>query len=163
MRDIAKKQDALEAKEAEEKARNNGLTERERAELETKRAEIARIEARTLMSEERTARESAAKRPASTVHPSGPRRLFTDPRCDRRNASGINEMVAKLAERTDNADKLLREIAKNVQEGKKTRIDPALSEEVKKLLRRVTSPDQCLPRIPPLIQVYWLAAVSGAV
>ena len=44
-------------------------------------------------------------------------------------------MVAELAERTDKADKLLQEIAKNVQEGKKTRLDPALSEEVKKLLR----------------------------
>lgn len=57
MREIAKKQDSLEAKEAAEKARNHGLTDREKAELETKRAEIARIEARTLMSEERTARE----------------------------------------------------------------------------------------------------------
>lgn len=46
-------------------------------------------------------------------------------------------MVAKLAERTDKADKLLQEIAKNVQEGKKTRLDPALSDEVKKLLRCV--------------------------
>ncbi|TKA52568.1 hypothetical protein B0A53_04578 [Rhodotorula sp. CCFEE 5036] len=105
MREIAKKQDSLEAKEAAEKARNHGLTDREKAELETKRAEIARIETRTLMSEERTAR--------------------------------INEMVAKLAERTDKTDRLLQEIAKNVQDGKKTRLDPALSEEVKKLLSGV--------------------------
>ncbi|BGP56795.1 hypothetical protein JCM8202v2_004426 [Rhodotorula sphaerocarpa] len=105
MRDIARKQDALEAKEAQEKARNNGLTSREVAELEIKRAEIARIEARTLMSEERSAR--------------------------------INEMVAKLAEKTERADRLLEQIAKNVQEGKKTALDPALSEEVKRLLSGV--------------------------
>ncbi|POY74481.1 hypothetical protein BMF94_2480 [Rhodotorula taiwanensis] len=105
MRDIARKQDAYEAKETAEKMGNTGLTDREAAELEVKRAEIARIEARTLMSEERTAR--------------------------------INEMVAKLAERTEKADQLLKEIAQNVQEGKKTQIDPALSEEVKKLLTGV--------------------------
>lgn len=63
MRDIARKQDALEAKEAQEKARNNGLTSREVAELEIKRAEIARIEARTLMSEERSTRECPISNP----------------------------------------------------------------------------------------------------
>lgn len=49
-------------------------------------------------------------------------------------------MVAKLAEKTERADRLLEQIAKNVQEGKKTALDPALSEEVKQLLRCVIPP-----------------------
>lgn len=61
--------------------------------------------------------------------------------------AGINEMVARLAERTDKADRLLQEIAKNVQDGKKTRLDPALSEEVKKLLRCATACFSFLIRI----------------
>lgn len=126
MRDIARKQDAFEAKEAAEKMRNNGLTDREAAELEVKRAEIARIEARTLMSEERTARACSL----GSYSFCGAYRLAP---------TGINEKVAKLAERTEKADQLLKEIAQNVQEGKKTQIDPALSEEVKKLLTCVRS------------------------
>lgn len=49
-------------------------------------------------------------------------------------------MVAKLAEKTERADRLLEQIAKNVQEGQKTALDPALSEEVKQLLRCVIPP-----------------------
>ena len=46
----------------------------------------------------------------------------------------INELVARLAQRTDKTDALLAEIAKNVKDGKTTKMDPALSNEVKKLL-----------------------------
>ena len=46
----------------------------------------------------------------------------------------INELVAQLAQRTDKTDALLAEIAKNVKDGKTTKMDPALSNEVKKLL-----------------------------
>lgn len=43
-------------------------------------------------------------------------------------------MVAALAAKTEKADSLLAQIAKNVQEGKTTTMDPALSDEVKRLL-----------------------------
>lgn len=43
-------------------------------------------------------------------------------------------MVAKLAEKSDKADALLREVAQNVKDGKKTTMDPALTDEVKRLL-----------------------------
>jgi len=46
----------------------------------------------------------------------------------------INELVAQLAQRTDKTDALLSEIAKNVKDGKSSKMDPALSNEVKKLL-----------------------------
>ena len=46
----------------------------------------------------------------------------------------INELVAQLAQRTDKTDALLAEIAKSVKDGKTTKMDPALSNEVKKLL-----------------------------
>lgn len=46
----------------------------------------------------------------------------------------INEMVAALAAKTEKADSLLAQIAKNVEEGKTTTMDPALSDEVKRLL-----------------------------
>lgn len=49
-------------------------------------------------------------------------------------SAGINEMVAKLAEKSDKADALLREVAQNVKEGKQTTMDPALTDEVKRLL-----------------------------
>ncbi|GJN92728.1 hypothetical protein Rhopal_005766-T1 [Rhodotorula paludigena] len=49
-------------------------------------------------------------------------------------AKRINEMVAQLAEKTEKADELLNKIAKDVQDGKTTTMDPALSAEVKKLL-----------------------------
>lgn len=150
MREVAKKQDSLEAKEAAEKARNHGLTDREKAELETKRAEIARIEARTLMSEERTARETPCCRVRRTVLAE----------TDANSIAGINEMVAKLAERTDKADRLLQEIAKNVQEGKKTRLDPALSEEVKKLLR-CAAPDSDSASRPTSDALHLLSPCSG--
>ncbi|GAA5952548.1 hypothetical protein JCM21900_003413 [Sporobolomyces salmonicolor] len=107
MRELSKKQAEQEAKEAEEKAKNDGLTLKEKAELEAKKAEIARLEKETAMSAERTAK--------------------------------INEMVAQLAQKTDKTDALLAEIAKNVQEGKTTTMDPKLSEEVKKLLGGVQS------------------------
>ncbi|GAA5899979.1 hypothetical protein JCM5296_001931 [Sporobolomyces johnsonii] len=107
MRELSKKQAEQEAKEAEEKAKNDGLTLKEKAELEAKKAEIARLEKETAMTAERTAK--------------------------------INEMVAQLAEKTDKTDALLAEIAKNVQEGKTTTMDPKLSEEVKKLLGGVQS------------------------
>ncbi|GAA6016996.1 hypothetical protein JCM10207_001451 [Rhodosporidiobolus poonsookiae] len=51
----------------------------------------------------------------------------------------INELVAQLANRTDKADAMLAQIAQNVKEGKRTTMDPALSEEVKKLLGGVRS------------------------
>ncbi|BGP01662.1 hypothetical protein JCM10021v2_005367 [Rhodotorula toruloides] len=102
MRDISAKQAAQEAKEAEEKAKNQGLSLEEKAELEAKKAEIARLELETKNNAERTAR--------------------------------INEMVAKLAEKSDKADALLREVAQNVKDGKKTTMDPALTDEVKRLL-----------------------------
>ncbi|BGP26094.1 hypothetical protein JCM10295v2_005037 [Rhodotorula toruloides] len=102
MRDISAKQAAQEAKEAEEKAKNHGLSLKEKAELEAKKAEIARLELETKNNAERTAR--------------------------------INEMVAKLAEKSDKADALLREVAQNVKDGKKTTMDPALTDEVKRLL-----------------------------
>ncbi|BGP33685.1 hypothetical protein JCM10296v2_005489 [Rhodotorula toruloides] len=102
MRDISAKQAAQEAKEAEEKAKNQGLSLKEKAELEAKKAEIARLELETKNNAERTAR--------------------------------INEMVAKLAEKSDKADALLREVAQNVKDGKKTTMDPALTDEVKRLL-----------------------------
>ncbi|KAJ8292840.1 hypothetical protein OF846_004103 [Rhodotorula toruloides] len=102
MRDISAKQAAQEAKEAEEKAKNQSLSLKEKAELEAKKAEIARLELETKNNAERTAR--------------------------------INEMVAKLAEKSDKADALLREVAQNVKDGKKTTMDPALTDEVKRLL-----------------------------
>lgn len=43
-------------------------------------------------------------------------------------------MVAQLAEKTEKADELLNKIARDVQDGKTTTMDPALSAEVKKLL-----------------------------
>lgn len=43
-------------------------------------------------------------------------------------------MVAALAAKTEKADSLLAQIAKNVEEGKTTTMDPALSDEVKRLL-----------------------------
>ncbi|KPV72374.1 uncharacterized protein RHOBADRAFT_55848 [Rhodotorula graminis WP1] len=51
----------------------------------------------------------------------------------------INEMVAALAAKTEKADMLLAQIAKNVEEGKTTTMDPALSDEVKRLLGGVRS------------------------
>lgn len=56
MRDISAKQAAQEAKEAEEKAKNQGLSLKEKAELEAKKAEIARLELETKNNAERTAR-----------------------------------------------------------------------------------------------------------
>ncbi|GAA6002578.1 uncharacterized protein JCM10292_007740 [Rhodotorula paludigena] len=102
MREISQKQVAQEAKERAEREKNSGLTLKELAELEAKRAEIGRLERETAMNAERTAR--------------------------------INEMVAQLAEKTEKADELLNKIAKDVQDGKTTTMDPALSAEVKKLL-----------------------------
>ncbi|GAA5919436.1 hypothetical protein JCM6882_006324 [Rhodosporidiobolus microsporus] len=102
MREIQKKQAAEEKRQADERAANAGLTLKEKAELEAKKAEIIRLEREMQMTTERTAH--------------------------------INELVAQLAERTDKSDVMLAQIAKNVQEGKVTTMDPALSEEVKKLL-----------------------------
>ncbi|GAA5878769.1 hypothetical protein JCM8547_007191 [Rhodosporidiobolus lusitaniae] len=107
MRDIQKKQADDEKKKAEERAANGGLSVAEKAELEAKTAEIARLEKEMLLTADRTAH--------------------------------INELVAQLADRTDKADAMLAQIAANVKEGKTTVMDPALSEEVKKLLGGVRS------------------------
>ncbi|GAA6048359.1 hypothetical protein JCM3770_000966 [Rhodotorula araucariae] len=56
MREISKKQADQEAREKAERENNSGLTLKEKAELEAKRAEIARLERTTAMSAERTAK-----------------------------------------------------------------------------------------------------------
>ncbi|GAA5913137.1 uncharacterized protein JCM6883_006536 [Sporobolomyces salmoneus] len=107
LRDLSRKQSDQATQAAEDRAKSGALTAEERAELETKRAEIARIEQVTSMNAERTAK--------------------------------INEMVAQLARKTDQTDRVLSEIAKNVKEGRTTTMDPALTAEIKKLLGGVQS------------------------
>lgn len=78
MREISQKQVAQEAKERAEREKNSGLTLKELAELEAKRAEIARLERETAMNAERTA--SASRLLRSSRHPS-----MTGPRLRARN------------------------------------------------------------------------------
>ncbi|BGP41725.1 hypothetical protein JCM10449v2_005716 [Rhodotorula kratochvilovae] len=61
-------------------------------------------------------------------------RLERDTAMNTERTAKINEMVAQLAMKTEKADQLLAQIAKNVADGKTTTMDPALSDEVKKLL-----------------------------
>ncbi|GAA5838781.1 hypothetical protein JCM9279_003860 [Rhodotorula babjevae] len=107
LRDLSTKQAQQEAREQAERDKHGGLTLKEMAELEAKRAESFRLEQETVMNSQRTAK--------------------------------INEMVAALAAKTEKADSLLAQIAKNVEEGKTTTMDPALSDEVKRLLGGVRS------------------------
>ncbi|GAA5889308.1 hypothetical protein JCM8208_007836 [Rhodotorula glutinis] len=107
LRDLSNKQAQQEAREQAERDKHGGLTLKEMAELEAKRAEIFRLEQETVLNSQRTAK--------------------------------INEMVAALAAKTEKADSLLAQIAKNVEEGKTTTMDPALSDEVKRLLGGVRS------------------------
>ncbi|GAA6064190.1 hypothetical protein JCM10212_005771 [Sporobolomyces blumeae] len=105
LREISQKQVDQARRDVDAPRGPQALTEAELAELEAKKAEIARIEAATAMNAERTAR--------------------------------INELVAHLAQKTDKTDALLAEIAQNVRDGRTTTMDPALSDEVKKLLSGV--------------------------
>lgn len=123
LREIGQKQTEQAARQTEEQAKSQTLTDQERAELEAKKEEIARIERSTAMNAERTASELGLLSDCPAPHVLTT--LFF---------AEINELVAQLAQRTDKTDALLSEIAKNVKDGKNTKMDPALSNEVKKLL-----------------------------
>lgn len=67
LRDLSKKQVEQEAREKAEREKHGGLTLKEKAELEAKRAEIARLERETVMNSERTASTSPAPFSRSSV------------------------------------------------------------------------------------------------